>query len=291
MTNIMTFKAIKNMVCTIALILPIQIGTGILLPTIPSTTLDNVINASDEIPLASTSVVLLDLKKEYCGVSCTLEENKDTVEFFAKAFGIKVEDIKEDLSKRNSEDTIKDNNIGLLKDKKGNLKSFDSFEKGFIEYLYDFVNNNPKKVNNKYVPYNGSAKYVENLIKYYTSIYDNVDYLTAISIGASESGYYKVKYMLNYNNIYGGMSSKGLIKYKNIEMGVLSYIRLLSFNYYGKGLDTPEKIGKTYCPKKVNGKVVASPHWLSLIASAKKYYKNSYEEITASKLLEDKVTA
>lgn len=291
MTNIMTFKVIKNMVCAVALILPVHIGTGILLPSFNPAPLDNIIASADDASLGNSSVVLLDLKREYCGVSCLLEENKDTVEFFTKAFGVSKEDIKKDLIERNENVEIIENNIGQVKDKKGNLRIYNSFEMGFIEYLYDYSNKNPKKVNNTYVTYKGKAKYVEDLIKYYTSIYDNVDYLTAISIGASESGYYKVTYMLSYNNVYGGMSSKGLIKHKNIEMGVLSYIRLLSYNYYGKGLDTPEKIGKLYCPKKINGTYVASPHWLSLIASAKKYYKNSYEDITATKLLEDKAIA
>ena len=58
------------------------------------------------------------------------------------------------------------------------------------------------------------------LIQYFADIYDNVDKQTILGIGAAESGYYKVKYMLKNNNIYGGMSSKGLIRHNNIELGV-----------------------------------------------------------------------
>ena len=54
--------------------------------------------------------------------------------------------------------------------------------------------------------------------------------------------------MLRQNNIYGGMSSKGLIKYNSIELGVLTYVRMMSKNYYAKGLTNMYSIGKVYCP-------------------------------------------
>ena len=222
-------------------------------------------------------------------IKSLLEEHNEEIKFFCKAFGIKKKYIVEKLTKINQGKEIKVNNIGRLKNNKGKLKSFGSFEKGLIEYLFYYSEKYPSKVNNKYVPYNGDASYVEDLIKYYSSIYKNVDYLTAVSIGAAESGYYEVKYMLNYNNVYGGMSSKGLIRHNNIEYGVLSYIRMLSKYYYGQGLDTVEKIGRVYCPKKVNGVKVASPHWLKLVKTAKKHYKNSYEELTVIDLKESKV--
>ena len=37
---------------------------------------------------------------------------------------------------------------------------------------------------------------------YYSNIYTNVDQTLMLSIGAAESGYYKVKYMLKKNNVY-----------------------------------------------------------------------------------------
>ena len=39
-----------------------------------------------------------------------------------------------------------------------------------------------------------------------------------------------------------------LIQHENIEIGVLKYVRLLSKNYYGKGLTTLNSIGRIYCP-------------------------------------------
>ena len=82
--------------------------------------------------------------------------------------------------------------------------------------------------------------------------------------------------MLNYNNVYGGMSSKGLIKYNNIELGTLSYVRMMSKNYYAKGLNTKYSIGKVYCPVINNGVKTASPHWINLIDKALNKY-NSYD--------------
>ncbi len=213
----------------------------------------------------------------------------ETIKFFAQTFGVKYEDIEADLRARDElyHDEFENTNIGYLRDAEGNIKQYDSVEYGIVEYFYDYVERNPKKVSKKRVPYSGNAKYVENLIIYYTThIYTNVDTATALSIGAAESGYYKVKYMLKCNNIYGGMSSKGLIKYKNIEYGVLSYIRLLSKNYYGKGLDTIAKIGKIYCPRyDSNGLKIASPHWISLVNKAmEKYQKYNLDIILVDML-------
>ena len=253
---------------------------------------DNVTTAVEQEDFILTNVqdTLVSVISDY-DIESFLEEKDDEITFFCKAFGIKKKYIVNKLTKLNEGKEIKENNIGRLKNSKGKLRKFGSFEKGLIEYLFYYAEKNPSKVSDKYVPYDGDASYVEDLIKYYTSIYKNVDYLTAVSIGAAESGYYEVKYMLNYNNVYGGMGSNGLIRHKNIEYGVLSYIRMLSKYYYGKGLDTVEAIGKVYCPKKVNGVKVASPHWVKLVNKAKKHYKNSYEELTVMDLKESKSAA
>lgn len=285
MKNIMTTLAIKNMVFTIALLLPIHIGTGI----IPDINVDNnedIVETRDEVPLSKTQVVLLDLKGEYCDTACFLAQNKEIVEFMTKTFGVDKDIVVDNLIDINKDSKYEKNNIGKLLDSNGNLIDYGSFEKGLIEYLFYLKNNNPYIFDETWVPYNGNAEYVENLIKYFTSIYNNVDYLTAISIGASESGYYKVTYMLNYNNIFGGMGSNGLIQYKNIEYGVLSFIRLLSYNYYGAGLDTVESIGQVYCPVYIDGVKTASPHWINLVYNAMNYYQDTYEELTVSELIE-----
>ncbi|MCR5223756.1 MAG: hypothetical protein K6C11_01265 [Bacilli bacterium] len=177
-------------------------------------------------------------------------------------------------------------NVGYIKDGKGRLKSYINAKYGLVEYIYAYVDKNPKKQNIRRVGYTGSSNYVENLIRYYTSIYTNVDTNIALSIGAAESGYYKAKGMIRAGNVYGGMSSGGLIHYDNIEIGVLSYIRLLSNSYFGKGLNTFSKIGYRYCPTiDNNGNKIVSPNWMNLVNTAKKKYDKQDRKISASDLL------
>ncbi|NLL02124.1 MAG: hypothetical protein GX265_03800 [Mollicutes bacterium] len=92
--------------------------------------------------------------------------------------------------------------------------------------------------------------------------------------------------MLKNNNIYGGMSSKGLIRHNNIELGVLSFVRLMSRNYYGKGLNNLETIGRVYCPVYVNGIKQASPHWIYLVTNTKEKYASYTDTITINDLIE-----
>lgn len=280
-------NAVRNTLFSVLLLIPLQLHIGY--ASTGNTEISNdTANTVEELPPSATpNVVLLSLETDENSKSTEifLKKNKNTIDFLAKTFGIKSEYIVNDLMEINEKNTFVENNIGLLKNKNGKLKNFKSFEEGLIEYLYKFADNNKKLVSNKINPYSGKSSYVINLIKYFTTIYDNVDYLTAVSIGAAESGHYTVKSMLKYNNVYGGMSSKGLIKYKNIEYGVLSYIRLLSKNYYDKGLNTVESIGRVYCPRIENGKKVASSHWLSLVRANKNKYANTTNEITVEKLL------
>ena len=203
-----------------------------------------------------------------------LDAKKEEIKFFSDIFDYDYEEILEDLTNINQNE-FNEYNIGLLTDKSGNLLKYNSFEYGLIEYFYN-LNNSNKIKKPKYVPYTGDSSYIENLIIYFSTIYNNVDTKLLLSIGAAESGYYKVKYMLNYNNVYGGMSSKGLIKYNNIELGTLSYVRMMSKNYYAKGLTTKYSIGKVYCPVINNGVKNASPHWINLIDKALNKY-NSYD--------------
>ena len=214
-----------------------------------------------------------------------IDQNIDTIKFFAQIFDYKLEDIIHNLKEREKDNNeFLSTNIGFLKDKDGNLKVYDNFEYGLIEYFYDLNENSKELRHVNYEPYTGSADYVEKLIMYYTSIYTNVDRTTLLSIGAAESGYYKVKFMLKYNNVYGGMGSKGLIKHNNIELGVLSYVRMMSRNYYGKGLDNIYSIGRVYCPRYIDGVKQASPHWINLVNTAKNKYKNYTETITLDDL-------
>lgn len=206
-----------------------------------------------------------------------IENNLDIIKFYSKVFDYNLDDVLNDLKEREKNNsTFISTNIGYLKNEKGELRIYDSFEYGLIEYFYNLMETKTIKRNIKYRPYEGNSSYIEKLIMHYSSIYSNVDQTTLLSIGAAESGYYKVKYMLRANNIYGGMSSKGLIRHNNIELGVLSYVRMMSKYYYGKGLNTPELIGRVYCPVFENGTKVASSHWLNLVSTAKNKY-NKYD--------------
>lgn len=289
MKTSMAFKAIKNTVFSVMVLAPLQLNMEVLpKETFALGGVETNYQQEETPPSASPKVVLLDLENTYCNTECYLNEVSDTIEFFADAFQIKSSYIIEDLKNKNDKMTFDKFNIGVLRNKNGELKTFGSFEEGLIEYLFEFAKQNPKLVSNKINPCKKNADYIVDLIKYYTSIYDNVDYLTAVSIGAAESGYYKVKYMLNCNNIYGGMGNNGLIKHKNIEYGVLQYIRMLSKNYYAKGLDTVEKIGRIYCPVRTeSGAKVASSHWIKLVNNAKNKYKDTFEDITVERLIND----
>ena len=218
-----------------------------------------------------------------------INENQNTLMFFSKAFGFDIEFVKEDLIKRAEtigELGFEPTNIGSIKNKNNELKTFRNIEYGIVEYFYDLSKSYPEKRNKNVVPYTGGSDYVEKLITYYTGIYSNVDTSIALSIGAAESGYYKVKYMLKKNNVYGGMSNKGLIRYENIEIGVLKYVRLLSKNYFGKGLTTVNSIGRVYCPI-INeyGQKVASPHWINLVNTARNKYNSYTQDITIEDIM------
>lgn len=216
-----------------------------------------------------------------------IETEIETLTFFAKTFGYDIEFVKEDLIKRaEGIEEIEPTNIGSIKNDNNELEKYKSIEYGIVEYYYDLVSSCPEKQNKKVVPYEGDSEYVEYLIMYYTSIYTDVDRSLALSIGAAESGYYQVKYMLKMNNVYGGMSSSGLIRHENIEIGVLKYIRLLNNGYFKKGLTTPETIGRVYCPTTNEyGQKIASPHWINLVNTAKNKYDKYTQDITISDIV------
>ena len=214
-----------------------------------------------------------------------IKENEETLIFFSEMFGYDINLVKQDIINRNNE-KIEITNIGNLKDEYDNQIVYSNPEYGIVEYFYYINNNNLLERNRKIESYTGDSEYIEKLIMYYTKIYENVDTSIALSIGAAESGYYQVKYMLSLNNVYGGMSNSGLIRNDNIELGVLTYIRMLSFNYFGKGLDTVSEIGYVYCPTiNDSGIKVASPHWINLVNTAKQKYDNYTQNIDIKELI------
>ena len=221
-----------------------------------------------------------------------LNEYASDVTLLCKTFGLKEEKVIESLEKLYDEnpDEFEITNVGYLKDAKGNLKVYGTAQYGLYEYLQNYADEHPEYVSKKTVQYTGNSKYVEMLIIYYTkNIFTNVDTDLALSIGAAESGYYTAKYMLRCNNVYGGMGSNGLIKYRSIENGVYRYIRYLSNNYISKGLTTLPSIGRVYCPTTdENGNRIASPHWIQLVTRALNHYNGSNYNITAQDVLNAK---
>ena len=221
-----------------------------------------------------------------------LNEYSSDISLLSKTFGLNEEEIITSLEKLYEEnpDEFNNTNVGYLKDANGELKVYRSAQYGLYMYLQNYADEHPESVSKKYVGYSGNAEYVENLIIYYTkNIFTDVDTNMALSIGAAESGYYTAKYMLYCNNIYGGMGSNGLIKYRTIEEGTYRYIRYLSQNYISKGLTTLPSIGRVYCPTTdVNGNRVASPHWISLVTRAMGHYEGANFNISASDVLASK---
>ncbi|MDD2505364.1 MAG: hypothetical protein PHF21_03745 [Bacilli bacterium] len=264
-------------------------------------------NASEVIPLSreiNYSINILNnklLEPDESDIEITSEESESeiifnldyyineyiiTIKFFSELFDYNYEDIIKDLKNKELENyDFEYTNIGYLKNSNNDLEKYANFEYGLIEYFYQLNKDKNIKREVTYRPYKGNAKYVEDLIQYFSEIYSNVDKISLLSIGAAESGYYKVKYMLKYNNVYGGMSNKKLIKHNNIEQGTLSFVRLMSRNYYGKGLNTLESIGRVYCPVIENGIKKASPHWKNLVTKARNEYNDYTDTITIEDLI------
>lgn len=225
-------------------------------------------------------------------LSMYLNDYSDDITLQCKIFGLNSEEVIASLEElyNASSDEFETTNVGYLRDEEGNLLTFDSAQLGLYMYLQNYVDEHPESVNTSRVQYTGNAAYVESLIIYLTkNIFTNVDTNLALSIGAAESGYYTVSYMLRSGNVYGGMGSNGLIKYRTIEYGVYKYVKYLSVNYISKGYTDLYSIGRIYCPSyDSNGNRVASSHWISLVTRANSYYSDYNFEISASDVLASK---
>lgn len=69
-----------------------------------------------------------------------------------------------------------------------------------------------------------------------------------IAIAKLETGHFTSDAYKVCNNV-GGMSVNEVpITYQSLEDGVDDFVRNLAENYFGKGLDTPDKISTKYCP-------------------------------------------
>lgn len=153
-----------------------------------------------------------------------------------------------------------------------NLLDTDDLDRTLLDYMITLEDSNPEMFSNTLNTSDPSKEYMVALIKYFCDYYGNVDFSIAAAIAQIESGY-SAKSMLNKNNIFGGMSSGGLIKYKNIEYGIYSYIKLLSEGYFGKGLTTVESIGRIYNPTyNESGVKIAKPSWVTNVTKAMNNY-------------------
>ena len=153
-----------------------------------------------------------------------------------------------------------------------NLLDTDDLDRTLLDYMIALEDSNPEMFSNTLNTSDPSKEYMVALIKYFCDYYGNVDFSIAAAIAQIESGY-SAKSMLNKNNIFGGMSSGGLIKYKNIEYGIYSYIKLLSEGYFGKGLTTVEAIGRVYNPTyNEAGVKIAKPSWVANVSNAMSDY-------------------
>lgn len=191
-------------------------------------------------------------------VETLLNENYDEISFFSKVFQINEETLINKL-------TVDYKELNLLNDEI-------NFNRVLVDYLFSLEQLEKELFGKNKVYCTKDSGYIINLINYYTDIYDNVDYSIATAIGEIESGFTS-RYMLNNNNIFGGMANGRLISYKSIEYGTLMYIKMLSEGYFGKGLNTVELIGIVYNPMfNENGIKVAKPTWVNNVKRAMQKY-------------------
>ena len=166
-----------------------------------------------------------------------------------------------------------------------NLVNNENLEYTLIEYLLALEDTDEDLFDNSLDPCDDSKEYILSLLKYFSNIYNNVDFSIAAAIIQIESGF-TVQSMLNKNNVFGGMSGGSLIRYKNIEYGILRYVKLLSDGYFGKGLITVEDIGRVYNPIfNESGVKIANPSWVSKVNNAMDEFVNIEAEISVAEIL------
>lgn len=197
-------------------------------------------------------------------------EYDDTIRFLTNTFQIDYEVFLE---------LLKNNYIHL------ELLDTDKVEYTLVNYLWTLNNTEISLFNKNRRVEEANKEYTIALIKYFTSIYTDVDFALATAIVEVESGFISSS-MVNANNLFGALTSNhNLIIYRNPEFGILSYIKLLNDNYYGFGLNTVESIGRKYNPVYLNGVKEASPTWVANIYKVLPKYSNYEKQVDATYLL------
>lgn len=211
--------------------------------------------------------------------------NEETLRFYSNFFEINYDTVIFKIKEANpNPEDILPHNIGRLNDRVTTFE-YNSVDRGILEYFLNLEDTNPELFLTTQKPYTGSREYAEALVEYFSSLYPNVDHKVMLSIGAAESGYYTAQSMLAKNNVYGGMKrSGGLITYKNIEYGIMSYIKKMSDSYYDRGLNTVQSIGYVFNPVVTNGHKTANPHWLNLVNKALGVYTSELRYVSTAQL-------
>ena len=200
-------------------------------------------------------------------VNLILDEKSDSIKFLADTFLINNDTLREKL---------KTNYIEL-----NFLEDSDNFDKIVLDYLFELETNEKELFDTKRISNTMNKDYIVKVLKYFCTLYPNVDFTIAASIAQIESGYI-AEHMLKKNNIFGGMYSGGLIGYKTIEYGTLKYVKLLSEGYFGKGLTTIEDIGKVYNPMFDENNVrIANPYWVANVNIAMEQFQEIPEVDTS----------
>lgn len=98
--------------------------------------------------------------------------------------------------------------------------------------------------------------------------------ILVVAISKHETGNWTSSLYKNNNNFGGIYNSreKKFYSYESNEKGLQAFVNLLKNNYFGKGLDTIEKIGNVYCPVGAeNDPTGVNQHWVPRVTQ---YYNN-----------------
>lgn len=74
-----------------------------------------------------------------------------------------------------------------------------------------------------------------------------IDETTAIAIARLETGHYTSRLFTESNNFGGMGNGKRYYTYETPEDGAEAFVKMIK-SYADKGMDTPKKMQKTYCP-------------------------------------------
>lgn len=90
-----------------------------------------------------------------------------------------------------------------------------------------------------------------------------VDFKIALAIARLETGWFKSDAYIHRNNPGGLSRNEKPIAFATIEDGVEAFVGNLARGYFGQGLNTPETIGRKYCP--------VDPSWASKVRALMEY--------------------